>query len=153
MVNLQSQAEDKLILQKTLIMRPRANIAIFRLGISLLTALPIACFYTNKAISQTNDISQFSAADNSANTDNEALALQKLEIQQDETATNLNQLPDFPESSPIENQPDRCSTINQTDCDTRLSPEAKNFADSQPKCHNPLDCNVVAQNQPQTPPN
>ncbi|MEG4999137.1 ShlB/FhaC/HecB family hemolysin secretion/activation protein [Microcoleus sp. B4-D4] len=153
MVNLQSQAEDKLILQNTLIMRPRANIAIFRLGISLLTALPIACFYANKAISQINDISQFSAADNSANTDNEALALQKLEIQQDETATNLNQLPDFPESSPIENQPDRCSTINQTDCDTRLSPEAKKFADSQPKCHNPLDCNVLAQNQPQTPPN
>ena len=134
-------------------MRPSANIAIFRLGISLLTALPIACFYANKAISQTNDISQFSAADNSANTDNEALALQKLEIQQDETATNLNQLPDFPESNPIENQPDRCSTINQTDCEIHKSPEAQNFADSQPKCHNPLDCNVLAQNQPPTPPN
>ncbi|MFS8118772.1 MAG: ShlB/FhaC/HecB family hemolysin secretion/activation protein, partial [Microcoleus sp.] len=134
-------------------MRPSANIAIFRLGISLLTALPIACFYPNKAISQTNDISQFWAADNLANTDNEALALQKQEIKQDETATNLNQLPDFSESSPIENQPDRCSTINQTDCDTRQSSEAKNLVEADPKCQNHPDCNVLAQNQQTAPPN
>ncbi|TAF54906.1 MAG: hypothetical protein EAZ60_14960 [Oscillatoriales cyanobacterium] len=50
------QAAGKLILQKILIMRPRANIAIFRLGISLLTALPIACFDAHQAISQTDDI-------------------------------------------------------------------------------------------------
>jgi len=153
MVNWQSQAADQLILQKLLIMRPRANIAIFRLGISLLTALPIACFHANKAISQTNDISQFWAADNLANTDNEALALQKQEIKQDETATNLNQLPDFPESSPLDNQPDRCSTINQTDCDTRQSSEAKNLVEGDPKCQNHPHCNVLAQNQQTAPPN
>lgn len=153
MINWQNQAADQLILQKLLIMRPSANIAIFRLGISLLTALPIACFYPNKAISQTNDISQFWAADNLANTDNEALALQKQEIKQDETATNLNQLPDFPESSPIENQPDPCSTINQTDCDTRQSSEAKNLVEADPKCQNHPDCNVLAQNQQTAPPN
>jgi len=153
MVNWQSQAADQLILQKILIMRPRANIAIFRLGISLLTALPIACFYANKAISQTNDISQFWAADNLANTDNEALALQKQEIKQDETATNLNQLRDFPESSPLDNQPDRCSTINQTDCDTRQSSEAKNLVEGDPKCQNHPHCNVLAQNQQTAPPN
>lgn len=153
MINWQNQAADQLILQKLLIMRPRANIAIFRLGISLLTALPIACFYANKAISQTNDISQFWAADNLANTDNEALALQKQEIKQDETATNLNQLRDFPESSPLDNQPDRCSTINQTDCDTRQSSEAKNLVEGDPKCQNHPHCNVLAQNQQTAPPN
>ena len=91
MINWHSQAADQLILEKLLIMRPNANIAIFRLGISLLTALPMACFYAHKAISQTDDISQLPvAADNSADTGNGVLALQKLEIKQDESATNLN---------------------------------------------------------------
>ena len=161
-------------------MRPSANIAIFRLGISLLTALPMACFYANKAISHTNDISQLPvAADNSADTGNGVLALQKLEIKQDETATNLNQIPDFPESNAIGNQPDTCSTINQTDCGTGSEPAAKNLVDksaeacstinqtdcgegqepaaknlvdNDPKCQNQLNCNhVLAQNPPSAP--
>ncbi len=163
-------------------MRPSANIAIFRLGISLLTALPMACFYANKAISHTNDIFQLPvAADNSADTGNGVLALQKLEIKQDETATNLNQIPDFPESNAIGNQPDTCSTINQTDCGTDSEPSAKNrvdksadacstinqtdcgegqepaaknLVDNDPKCPNQLNCNhVLAQNPPSPPSN
>jgi len=180
MINWHSQAADQLILEKLLIMRPSANIAIFRLGISLLTALPMACFYANKAISHTNDISQLPvAADNSADTGNGVLALQKLEIKQDETATNLNQIPDFPESNAHGNQPDTCSTINQTDCGTGSEPAAKNrvdksadacstinqtdcgegqepaaknLVDNDPKCQNQLDCNhVLAQNPPSAP--
>src|SRR5919199_5611374 len=119
MINWHSQAADQLILEKLLIMRPNANIAIFRLGISLLTALPMACFYAHKAVSQTDDISQLPvAADNSADTGNGVLALQKLEIKQDETATNLNQIPDSIESNPepetppnrVENRQDACYT-------------------------------------------
>ena len=163
-------------------MRPNANIAIFRLGISLLTALPMACFYPNKAISHTNDISQLPVAtDNSADTGNGVLALQKLEIKQDETATNLNQIPDFPESNAIGNQSDTCSTINQTDCGTGSEPAAQNRVDksaeacstinqtdcgegqepaaknlvdvdNDPKCQNQLNCNhVLAQNPPSAP--
>src|SRR6476469_11142740 len=125
MINWQSQAAYQLILDKILIMRPSANIAIFRLAISLLTGLPIACFYANKAISQTNDISQLPvAADNSADTGNQVLALQKLEINQDKTATNLNQLPDWietnpepeTESNPAENSQDACSPIGENAC-------------------------------------
>ncbi len=154
MINWQSQAAEQLILQKLLIMRPSANIAIFRLGISLLTAIPIACFYTNQAISQTSDISQVpAAADNSADPGNGGLPLQKLEIKQDETATNFNQLPDFPENNAIENKPDICSTINQTDCETSPEPEAKNLVDNDPKCHHNLHCNVLTQNLPSAPPN
>jgi hemolysin activation/secretion protein len=182
MINWHSQAADQLILEKLLIMRQNANIAIFRLGISLLTALPMACFYAHKAISQTGDISQLPvAADNSADTGNGVLALQKLEIKQDETATNLNQIPDFPETNAIGNQPDTCSTINQTDCGTSSEPAAKNrvdksaeacstinqtdcgegqepaaknLVDNDPKCQNQLHCNhVLAQNQPSPPSN
>jgi hemolysin activation/secretion protein len=182
MINWHSQAADQLILEKLLIMRPNANIAIFRLGISLLTALPMACFYADKAISQTDDISQWPVAvDNSADTGNGVLALQKLEINQDVTATNLNQIPDFPETNAHGNQPDTCSTINQTDCGTGSEPAAKNLVDksaeacstinqtdcgegqepaaknlvdNDPKCQNQLNCNqVLAQNQPSPPPN
>ncbi|MEG4302252.1 ShlB/FhaC/HecB family hemolysin secretion/activation protein [Microcoleus sp. D3_18a_C4] len=163
MINWHSQAADKLILEKLLIMRPNANIALFRLGISLLTALPMACFYANKAISQTKDISQLPvAADNSADTGNQVLALQKLEIKQDETATNLNQLPDAIEtnpeletpSNPAENRQDACSTIDETACGAGILPEPKNLVDNQPQCQNQLDCNhVLAQNQPSLPPN
>ncbi|MEG4485492.1 ShlB/FhaC/HecB family hemolysin secretion/activation protein [Microcoleus sp. D2_18a_B4] len=163
MINWHSQAGDKLILEKLLIMRPNANIALFRLGISLVTALPMACFYANKAISQTKDISQLPvAADNSADTGNQVLALQKLEIKQDETATNLNQLPDSIEtnpeletrSNPTENRQDACSTSSLIDCGTGILPVAKNLVDNQPQCQNPLDCNhVLAQNQPSLPPN
>ncbi|MBW3585622.1 MAG: ShlB/FhaC/HecB family hemolysin secretion/activation protein, partial [Cyanobacteria bacterium 0813] len=158
MINWHSQAADQLILEKLLIMRPSANIAIFRLGLSLLTALPMACFYDNKAISQTNDISQLPvAADNSADTGNGVLALQKLEIKQDETATNLNQIPDFPESNPepetqsnpAENTQDACSTIDETACGAGILPEQKNLGDNEPKCQNQLDCHhVLAQNLP-----
>ncbi len=141
-------------------MRPSANIAIFRLGISLLTALPMACFYANKAISQTDDISQLPvSAELSADTGNGVLALQKLEIKQDETATNLNQLPDSIESNPepetppnrVENSQDACSTSSLIDCGTGILPVAKNLVDNDPQCQNPLDCNFLAQN-PQTPP-
>src|SRR4028118_353095 len=180
MINWHSQAADQLILEKLLIMRPSANIAIFRLGISLLTALPMACFYANKAISHTNDVSELPVAtDNSADTGNGVLALQKLEIKQDETVTNLNQIPDFPKSNAIGNQPDTCSTINQTDCGTGLEPaannrvdksadacstinqtdcgegqepSAKNLVDNDPKCQNQVHCNpVLAQNPPSVP--
>src|SRR4028119_1280367 len=180
MINWHSQAADQLILEKLLIMRPNANIAIFRLGISLLTALPMACFYAHKAISQTDDISQLPvAADNSADTGNGVLALQKLEIKQDETATNLNQIPDFPESNAHGNQPDTCSTINQTDCGTGSEPAAKNRVDknadacstinqtdcgegqepaaknqvdNDPKCQHQRNCNAgLAQNPPSAP--
>ncbi|MEG4249976.1 ShlB/FhaC/HecB family hemolysin secretion/activation protein [Microcoleus sp. Pol10D4] len=163
MINWHSQAADKLILEKLLIMRPNANIALFRLGISLLTALPMACLYANKAISQTNDISQLPvAADNSADTGNQVLALQKLEIKQDETATNLNQLPDSIEtnpepeaqSNPAENSQDACSTIDETACGAGILPEPTNLVDNDRQCQNPLDCNhVLAQNQPSLPPN
>ncbi|MEG5174504.1 ShlB/FhaC/HecB family hemolysin secretion/activation protein [Microcoleus sp. B3-D7] len=163
MINWHSQAADKLILEKLLIMRPNANIAIFRLGLSLLTALPMACFYANKAISQTNDISQLPvAADNSADTGNQVLALQKLEINQDETATNLNQLPDSIEtnpepetqSNPAENSQDACSTIDETACGAGILPEQTNLVDNDPQCQNQLDCNhLLAQNQPSLPPN
>ena len=141
-------------------MRPSANIAIFRLGISFLTALPMACFYPNKAISHTNDISQLPvAADNSAETGNGVLALQKLETKQDETPTNLNQIPDSIESNPepetppnrVENRQDACSTSSLIDCGTGILPVAKNLVDNDPQCQNPLDCNFLAQN-PQTPP-
>ncbi len=161
MVNWHSQAADKLILQKLLIMRPRPNIAIFRLGISLLTALPIACFYANKAISQTDNISQLPAtADNSAD-GNRVLALQKLEIQQDQTATNLNQIPDSSQSNPepetqsnrAENRQDACSTIDETACGAGILPVAKNPVDNDPKCQNQLHCHVLAQNQQTVPPN
>jgi hemolysin activation/secretion protein len=160
MINWHSQAADQLILEKLLIMRPSANIAIFRLGISLLTALPMACFYANKAISQTDDISQLPvSAELSADTGNGVLALQKLEIKQDETATNLNQLPDSIESNPepetppnrVENRQNACSTSSLIDCGTGILPVAKNLVDNDPQCQNPLDCNFLAQN-PQTPP-
>jgi hemolysin activation/secretion protein len=160
MINWHSQAADQLILEKLLIMRPNANIAIFRLGISLLTALPMACFYAHKAVSQTDDISQLPvAADNSADTGNGVLALQKLEIKQDETATNLNQIPDSIESNPepetppnrVENRQDACYTSSLIDCGTGILPAAKNLVDNDPQCQNPLDCNFLAQN-PQTPP-
>lgn len=144
-------------------MRPNANIALFRLGISLLTALPMACFYANKAISQTNDISQLPvAADNSADTGNQVLALQKLEINQDETATNLNQLPDSIEtnpepeaqSTPAENSQAACSTIDETACGAGILPKQTNLVDNDPQCQNQLHCNhVLAQNQPSPPPN
>ncbi|MEG4054862.1 MULTISPECIES: ShlB/FhaC/HecB family hemolysin secretion/activation protein [unclassified Microcoleus] len=163
MINWHSQAADKLILEKLLIMRPNANIALFRLGISLLTSLPMVCFYANKAISQTNDISLLPvAADNSADTGNQVLALQKLEIKQDETATNLNQLPDASESNPepetqsnpAENSQDACSTIDETDCGAGILPEQTNLVDNDPQCQNQLHCNhVLAQNQPSPPPN
>jgi hemolysin activation/secretion protein len=182
MINWHSQAADQLILEKLLIMRPNANIAIFRLGISLLTALPMACFYAHKAISQTDHISELPvAADNSADTGNGVLALQKLEIKEDETATNLNQIPDFPESNAHVNKPDTCSTINQTDCGTGSEPAAKNLVDknadacstinqtdcgegqepaaknlvdNDPKCQNQLNCNhVLAQNPSSAPSN
>jgi hemolysin activation/secretion protein len=154
MVNLHSQAAGKLFLQKILIMRPRANIAIFRLGISLLTALPIACFDANQAISQTDDISQLpAAADNSADPANGVLALQKLEIKQDETATNLNQLPDFAENNPLDNQTDRCPTINETGCDAEPEPERPNLVNTEPQCQNPADCDILAQNPQNPPPN
>lgn len=142
-------------------MHPNANIALFRLGISLLTALPMACFYANKAISQTDDISQFPvAADSSPDTGNEVLALQKLEIKQDETATNLNQIPDSIESNPepetqsnpAENRQDACSTIDETACGGGILPEQKNLVDSYPKCQNQLDCNHFLAQNPQTPP-
>jgi hemolysin activation/secretion protein len=180
MINWHSQAADQLILEKLLIMRPNANIAIFRLGISLLTALPMAGFYAHKGISQTDDISQLPvAADNSADTGNGVLALQKLEIKQDETATNLNQIPDFPETNAIGNQPDTCSTIDQTDCSTgsepaaknlvdksaeacstinqtdcgeAQEPPAKNLVDNDPKCQNQLNCNDVLAQNPASPP-
>src|SRR4028119_311313 len=160
MINWHSQAADQLILEKLLIMRPSANIAIFRLGISLLTALPMACFYANKAISQTDDISQLPvSAELSADTGNGVLALQKLEIKQDETPTNLNQLPDSIESNPepetppnrVENRQDACSTSSLIDCGTGILPVAKNLVDNDPQYQNPLDCNFLAQN-PQTPP-
>jgi len=144
-------------------MRPNANIALFRLGISLLTALPMVCFYANKAISQTNDISQLPvAADNSADTGNQVLALQKLEINQNETATNLNQLPDSIEtnpepetqSNPAENSQDACSTIDETACGAGILHEPTNLVDNDPQCQNQLDCNhVLAQNPPSAPPN
>ncbi|UNU25910.1 ShlB/FhaC/HecB family hemolysin secretion/activation protein [Microcoleus vaginatus] len=163
MINWQSQAAYQLILDKILIMRPSANIAIFRLAISLLTGLPIACFYANKAISQTNDISLLPVpADNSADTGNQVLALQKLETKQDEAATNLNQLPDWIEtnpepetqSNPAENSQDGCSTIDETACGAGILPEQTNLVDNEPKCQNQLDCNhVLAQNQPSLPPN
>ncbi|MEG4029795.1 MULTISPECIES: ShlB/FhaC/HecB family hemolysin secretion/activation protein [unclassified Microcoleus] len=163
MINWHSEAADKLILEKLLIMRPNANIALFRLGISLLTALPMACFYANKAISQTNDISLLPvAADNSADTGNQVLALQKLEIKQDETATNLNQLPDAIEtnpepetqSNPAENSPEACSTIDETACGAGILPEQTNLVDNDPQCQNQLHCNhILAQNQPSLPPN
>ncbi|MEG4212220.1 ShlB/FhaC/HecB family hemolysin secretion/activation protein [Microcoleus sp. S13_B4] len=163
MINWHSQAADKLILEKLLIMRPSANIAIFRLGLSLLTALPMACFYANKAISQTNDIFPLPvAADNSADTGNQVLALQKLEINQDKTATNLNQLPDWIEtnpepetqSNPAENSQDACSPIDETACGAGILPEKTNLVDNDPQCQNQLHCNhVLAQNQPSPPPN
>ncbi|MEG4622975.1 ShlB/FhaC/HecB family hemolysin secretion/activation protein [Microcoleus sp. w1-18aA5] len=163
MINWHSEAAEKLILEKLLIMRPNANIALFRLGISLLTALPMACFYANKAISQTNDISLLPVvADNSADTGNQVLALQKLEIKQDETATNLNQLPDAIEtnpepetpSNPAENSQEACSTIDETACGAGILPEQTNLVDNDPQCQNQLDCNhVLAQNQPSLPPN
>src|SRR4028119_1003115 len=163
MINWHSQAADQLILEKLLIMRPSANIAIFRLGISLLTALPMACFYANKAISQTDDISQLPvSAELSADTGNGVLALQKLEIKQDETTTNLNQIPDSIEtnpepetqSNPAENSQDACSTIDETACGAGILPEQKNLVDNEPKCQNQLDCNhVLAQNPPSLPPN
>ncbi|MCC3435376.1 MULTISPECIES: ShlB/FhaC/HecB family hemolysin secretion/activation protein [unclassified Microcoleus] len=135
-------------------MRPRANIAIFRLGISLLTALPIACFDAHQAISQTDDISQLpAAADNLADPANGVLALQKLEIKQDETATNFNQLPDFAENNPLDNQADRCSTINETGCDAHPEPERPNLVNSEPIFPNQLHSNVLAQNPQNTPPN
>ena len=143
-------------------MRPSANIAIFRLGISLLTALPIACFHANKAISQTDNISQLPAtADNSADMSNRVLTLQKLKIQQDETATNLNQIPDWSQSnSEPETQSNRaknrlsaCSTIDETVCGAGILPLAKNLVDNDPKCQNQLHCNVLAQNPPSAPPN
>ena len=143
-------------------MRPSANIAIFRLGISLLTALPIACFHANKAISQTDNISQLPAtADNSADMSNRVLTLQKLKIQQDETATNLNQIPDWSQSnSEPETQSNRaknrlsaCSTIDETACGAGILPVAKNLVDNDPKCQNQLHCNVLAQNPPSAPPN
>lgn len=143
-------------------MRPSANIAIFRLGISLLTALPIACFHANKAISQTDNISQLPAtADNSADMSNRVLTLQKLKIQQDETATNLNQIPDWSQSnSEPETQSNRaknrlsaCSTIDETVCGAGILPVAKNLVDNDPKCQNQLHCNVLAQNPPSAPPN
>ncbi|MEG4105519.1 ShlB/FhaC/HecB family hemolysin secretion/activation protein [Microcoleus sp. S13_C5] len=163
MINWHSQAANKLILEKLLIMRPNANIALFRLGISLVTALPMACLYANKAISQTNDISQLPvAADNLADTGNQVLALQKLEIKQDETATNLNQLPDSiksnpePEtqSNPAENRHLACSTIDETACGAGILPEQTNLVNKDPQCQNQLDCNhVLAQNLPSPPPN
>ena len=142
-------------------MRPSANIAIFRLGISLLTALPIACFHANKAISQTDNISQLPAtAENSAD-GNRVLALQKLEIQQDETATNLNQIQDSSQSNPEpETQSNRaknrhlaCSTIDETACGAGILPVAKNPVDNDPKCQNQLHCHVLAQNQQTVPSN
>ncbi|EGK90188.1 ShlB/FhaC/HecB family hemolysin secretion/activation protein [Microcoleus vaginatus PCC 9802] len=163
MINWHSQAADKLILEKLLIMRPNANIALFRLGISLLTALPMACFYANKAISQTKDISQLPvSADNSADRGNQVLALQKLEIKQDETGTNLNQFPDSidtnpePEtqSNPAENRQEACSTIDGTACGAGILPEQTHLVDNDPQCQNQLHCNhVLAQNQPSLPPN
>ncbi|MEG4073859.1 ShlB/FhaC/HecB family hemolysin secretion/activation protein [Microcoleus sp. Pol14C2] len=161
MINWHSQAADKLILEKLLIMRPNANIALFRLGISLLTSLPMVCFYTNKAISQTNDISQLPvAADNSADTGNQVLALQKLEIKQDETATNLNQLRDSIEtnpepetqSNPAENSQYACSTIDEAACGAGILPEQTNLVDNDPQCQNQLNCNHVLAQNPQTPP-
>ncbi|MEG4006723.1 ShlB/FhaC/HecB family hemolysin secretion/activation protein [Microcoleus sp. Pol11C1] len=161
MINWHSQAADKLILEKLLIMRPNANIALFRLGISLLTSLPMVCFYTNKAISQTKDISQLPVAtDNSADRGNQVLALQKLEIKHDETATNLNQLRDSIEtnpepetqSNPAENSQDACSTIDEAACGAGILLEQTNLVDNDPQCQNQLNCNHVLAQNPQTPP-
>jgi hemolysin activation/secretion protein len=135
-------------------MRPSANIAIFRLGISLLTAIGFACFYATQARSQTNDISELAAADGEPTGANPVLALQKLENKQDEkSVTNLNQLPDFTENNPIANQPNLCLTINQTDCGENLSAAQNHQVDSEPQCHNQLQCNVLAQNSPSAPRN
>ncbi|WP_293124223.1 ShlB/FhaC/HecB family hemolysin secretion/activation protein [Microcoleus sp. bin38.metabat.b11b12b14.051] len=124
------------------------------MGISLLTAIGIACFYANKAISQTNDISQLLAAEGEPTPGNAVLALQKLEDKQDEkSATNLNQLADFPENNPIANQPNLCLTINQTDCGESIFAAENHQVDSDAPCYNQLDCNVLAQNSPSGPRN
>lgn len=76
-------------------MRGTVNIGMFRFGISLLSAVSIACLYANQARSQTSDIALLPAAETDpAATRSAALALKKSAIEPDESATDLTQLPE-----------------------------------------------------------
>ncbi|MGB8688393.1 MAG: POTRA domain-containing protein, partial [Microcoleus sp.] len=140
-------------------MRRTVNIVIFRFGVSLLSAVSIACLSANQARSQTSDLSDLPAATaNSVDTGHSPLALQKPEIQQDETATDLTQLVENGEQShnqlgsgsPIGNSQDACST-NETACGAGILAVAKQLVEKEPKCQNQLNCDFLAQNS-QTPP-
>ncbi|MGB7709488.1 MAG: ShlB/FhaC/HecB family hemolysin secretion/activation protein [Microcoleus sp.] len=140
-------------------MRRTVNIVIFRFGVSLLSAVSIACLSANQARSQTSDLSDWPAATaNSVDTGHSPLALQKPEIQQDETATDLTQLVENSEKShnqlgsgsPIGNSQDACST-NETACGAGILAVAKQLVEKEPKCQNQLNCDFLAQNS-QTPP-
>jgi hemolysin activation/secretion protein len=110
-------------------MGPSINILIFRFGISLLSAVSIACLYANKAISQTSDISHLpAAAPNSADREDVALAAQQYQIKHAETETDLNQLLENQESK-VNNGQSACSTINQTACGAGILPAAKPLVD------------------------
>jgi hemolysin activation/secretion protein len=73
-------------------MRGPVNTAIFRFGISLISAVSIACLYANKARSETSDIALLPAAETNPVT--RRAALQKPAIEPDETTTDLTQLPE-----------------------------------------------------------
>jgi hemolysin activation/secretion protein len=101
------------------------NILIFRVGISLLSVVSIDCWYANKAISQTADISHLPATvPNLEDTGNAILAPQKHQIKQTETGTDFNQLLENREIN-MDNRQDACSTINETACDAVILPAAK----------------------------
>jgi hemolysin activation/secretion protein len=76
-------------------MRSPVNIGMFRFGISLLSAVSIACLYANQARAQTSDIALLPATEtNPAATGSAALALKQPGIDPDETATDLTQIPE-----------------------------------------------------------
>jgi len=155
-------------------MRWSANIAVFRFGVALLSALPIPGFYADKAISQTSDISQLpAAAPNSPEAGSAGLALEKPQIKLDETPTNLLAVSDIgnrqdacstigetagdamPEPSAnqlVANRQDACSTIGGTAGDAMPESSANQLVESSAKCQNPPNCNFLAQNPP-TPQN
>jgi hemolysin activation/secretion protein len=142
-------------------MRRTVNILIFRFGVSLLSAVSIACLDANQARSQTSELSEFPAvAANRADTGHSPLALQKPEIQQDETATDLTHLIENGEKShnqlgsgsPIGNSQDACAT-NETACGAGILAVAKQQVEKEPKCHHQLNCDFLAQNRQTGPEN
>ncbi|NJR22479.1 MAG: hypothetical protein HC786_10090, partial [Richelia sp. CSU_2_1] len=156
-------------------MRWSANIAVFRFGVALLSALSTPCLDANKAISQTVDISQLPAAtaDPTA-TGSIALTLQKPEINLDKnpidlvaasdiansqnTYSTIDEIdetvvaaPILPAANECANSQDAPAALDETIGAAPIWPASSQLTDSNEKSQNQPNSNFLAQNPPTAP--